>query len=250
MQGPACANNDHGGGTKTLIDYFAVAGLCATHGLEPELFSDDIGLDLPPVQRPYRAYINNHFPDERKWNKPFDAAGVLMLCFPQGLHLRWESESRYIRCHSFVMTKESGAQIYGVTLIYYEKVVDAQILQAMDTLEAMYQQQQALTLNSNGNNGMSSGVVESRKDGDGGGAARGHNGKVRDSKSSSSEDLYAQKAITVLSQFPAVACFEEYLRQLYTIMQSGPEFPLEVYVANVLFEVPAPQMIRTCKICM
>jgi hypothetical protein len=232
------AGSDRGGGSKALIDYFAVAGLDPTHGLEPELFSEDTGLDLPPVRRPFRAYIANHYPEERNWNKPFDAAGVLMLCFPQGLQLRWKSESRYIRCHSFVMTKECGAQIYGVTLIYYEKVVDQQILQAMGMLEAMYQQQQALTKSSSSS---SSNIVQP-------GGADGRGGDTTDRTASAEpEDLYAQKAITVLSQFPAVACFEEYLRQLYTVMHSGPELPLEVYVSNLLFEVPAPRPGRAVR---
>ena len=81
-------------GPRALVDYFCVAGLDSVHGLEPELFSEDSGLDLPPIRRPYRAFINDRFPDERDWNKPFDAAGILMLCFPQGLLLRLDSESR------------------------------------------------------------------------------------------------------------------------------------------------------------
>lgn len=83
-------------GPRGLVDYFCVAGLNSELGLEPELFSEDTGLDLPPIRRPYRAFVNDHFPDERDWNKPFDAAGILMLCFPQGLLLRWKSESRCV----------------------------------------------------------------------------------------------------------------------------------------------------------
>ena len=41
-------------GPRALVDYFCVAGLDSVHGLEPELFSEDSGLDLPPIRRPYR----------------------------------------------------------------------------------------------------------------------------------------------------------------------------------------------------
>lgn len=130
------------------------------------------------------------------------------------------SHERYIRTHSFVMTKEDGTRIHGVTLIYYELVEDPKILAAMSTLQKMHDLQQICSA-----------------------AQRGEREPTSRSKSKTLEPVYAQKAITIISQFPAVAIFEAYLRQLYSAVQKndGGALPLECFVSNLLFEVPAPR---------
>lgn len=118
------------------------------------------------------------------------------------------------------MTKEDGTRIHGVTLIYYELVEDPKILAAMSTLQKMHDLQQICSA-----------------------AQRGEREPTSRSKSKTLEPLYAQKAITIISQFPAVAIFEAYLRQLYSAVQKndGGALPLECFVSNLLFEVPAPR---------
>jgi hypothetical protein len=51
---------------------------------------------------------------------------------------RYESESRRIKCHTFVMTKGDGGQVHGVCLIFYERITDPQVLQAMKVLQQMF----------------------------------------------------------------------------------------------------------------
>ena len=53
------------------------------------------------------------------------------------------------------------------------------------------------------------------------------------------DKLFAPKCICLISQLPAVASFEQYLRQLFDAVHTK-ELPLESYLANLLFGVYTP----------
>ena len=58
--------------------------------------------------------------------------------------------------------------------------------------------------------------------------------------------LYAPKSICLLSQVPAVACFEEYLRQLYSLSQTTEGSTWERHVGYLLHQVPLPPPRPLC----
>eukprot|EP00039_Didymoeca_costata_P033023 m.40328 g.40328 ORF g.40328 m.40328 type:complete len:1231 (-) comp9654_c0_seq2:148-3840(-) len=202
---------------QSLVDYMVVAGLDAAHGLEPEDFADDACLELPPLSRPYKSHVLFHFPNERPWNMPFDPASILMLCFPTGLRLRPESRSRKICSHSFLVTKEDGSRMYGVALTFYEAIEDTKVLDALEVLQKMYLHQVQ--------------HMDSKTAAD----------DASKSAAALSGTIYAPKIICLLSQVPAIATFERYLRQLYNVSQEPSDIPLEAYVSNLLYEVPVPE---------
>ncbi|KAI9476079.1 MAG: AEX-3 domain-containing protein [Benjaminiella poitrasii] len=56
-------------------------------------------------------------------NEPFPAYAA-MFCFPKDIKLYCGEEPPPERCHSFTMTDENGATVYGTCLVFYEPLTD------------------------------------------------------------------------------------------------------------------------------
>ena len=81
----------------------------------------------------------------------FNPEAVSRLVLPQGLRFCTDRELESgsnpggTKCHPFVVTKEDGERSFGVSCVFYERVVDTNICLAVHTLLKMYHQQQAET---------------------------------------------------------------------------------------------------------
>jgi DENN domain-containing protein 5 len=65
---------------------------------------------------------------------------------PRGVHFSYvpkeiSSHPREPQFHSFIITKENGAKVYGFSLIFYEQVQDESIINAITSLEKMHSAQ-------------------------------------------------------------------------------------------------------------
>ncbi|XP_022250655.1 DENN domain-containing protein 5A-like isoform X3 [Limulus polyphemus] len=230
---------------KRFADYFVICGLDFTSGLEPDQLSGD-NLHCTPLDRPYRAKVLAHYPDNVPWN-PFDEKAVGMLCHPRGLSFRTQRHTHSPSFHSFIITREDGTRTYGHTLTFYEEVRDRQICAAMQTLQAMHltelsssKAQAALV---NGDSGGTHSLPRSFKLG-----SRQHSAKdslydvIRDT-------LYVTKCICLITQLPIIVACRSFLEGLYSLVasQDPPQLPLECYVYNILYEVPLPPPGRSLK---
>lgn len=216
---------------RPLVDFFITVGLNPKEDFATDCQIESLAMVRSPLKRPYCAHVLSSLPPSRPWSESFDPDSVIMLCFPRGLRFKRTADDRRIRFHTFVMTKEDGSRVYGANLIFYERVEDPNLLGAMQMLQAMHEQQQAC---------------------DASPAVRASASRIRPESPGASEfnsakdNLYAPKSICILSKIPAVACFEQYLRQLYAVSQmDNPPMSLDCYIANLLSEVPLPPPGKT-----
>ena len=152
----------------TLVRYVLICGLENSSGLEVDDAGAMVGqgtisnqkrqLEIPgsgggrqpnPLERSYKPRILRHYPDMTTWSH-FNPEAVSRLVLPQGLRFCTDRELESgnpggTKCHPFVVTKEDGERSFGVSCVFYEKVVDTNICQAVHTLLKMYHQQQAET---------------------------------------------------------------------------------------------------------
>eukprot|EP00053_Salpingoeca_punica_P020133 m.208684 g.208684 ORF g.208684 m.208684 type:complete len:1399 (-) comp17801_c0_seq1:205-4401(-) len=206
----------------SIADYFVVLGLDSNGDLVPEALNEGDAQAKSSIRQAFRAHVLQHFPDSCLWNPLFDREGVISLCFPRGLRFKREVDDRRIRFHSFVITREDGSRLYGASLIFFEQVKDSKILVALQMLEVMDQRMSELSPNKVDHKSAQLATGEPPIDWQ-------------------REKIYAPKSVCLLSQLPAVACFEHYLRQLFLLSRQDPlPLPLECYITNLLFETPMP----------
>ncbi|XP_078582428.1 DENN domain-containing protein 5B-like isoform X9 [Branchiostoma floridae x Branchiostoma japonicum] len=217
-------------GTR-FADYFVVCGLDVASGLEPDQLQAH-NLQLTPLERSYNSKVLAHYPDNVVWN-PFDESAVGMLCLPKGLSFRTENERRETRFHSFIITREDGSRTYGTSFTFYEKVVDKQICEAMQTLFAMHQAELS---------NRQSRTVFPLMDRTPPEIGDENERYVPRTYDITSDTLYVTKSICLITPLPFIQACKKFLAQLYEAIssKSQPPLPVESYVYNVLYEVPLP----------
>ncbi|XP_066264613.1 DENN domain-containing protein 5B-like [Branchiostoma lanceolatum] len=217
-------------GTR-FADYFVVCGLDVASGLEPDQLQAH-NLQLTPLERSYNSKVLAHYPDNVTWN-PFDESAVGMLCLPKGLSFRIENEKRETRFHSFIITREDGSRTYGTSFTFYEKVVDKQICEAMQTLFAMHKAELS---------NRQSRTVFPLMDRTPPEIGDENERYVPRTYDITSDVLYVTKSICLITPLPFIQACKKFLAQLYEAISSPsqPPLPVESYVYNVLYEVPLP----------
>ncbi|CAH1250400.1 DENND5B [Branchiostoma lanceolatum] len=217
-------------GTR-FADYFVVCGLDVASGLEPDQLQAH-NLQLTPLERSYNSKVLAHYPDNVAWN-PFDESAVGMLCLPKGLSFRTENEKRETRFHSFIITREDGSRTYGTSFTFYEKVVDKQICEAMQTLFAMHKAELS---------NRQSRTVFPLMDRTPPEIGDENERYVPRTYDITSDVLYVTKSICLITPLPFIQACKKFLAQLYEAISSPsqPPLPVESYVYNVLYEVPLP----------
>ena len=165
--------------------------------------------------------------------------------------------------HSFLITKEDGARMYGAVLTFYERVDSPEICAAMQTLQAMHMAElanaQSRTLYSH------LGVDPVLDQSGGGGGGIGEDGRktgspvrraIRPGSVSCgrvydmrNDGLYCTKTMCILTPLPLISMFHQYLRTLHAAVMSDstPELPMDSFVYNIIFEVPLPPPGRSLK---
>uniref|UniRef100_A0A8C9T9E4 DENN/MADD domain containing 5B n=1 Tax=Scleropages formosus TaxID=113540 RepID=A0A8C9T9E4_SCLFO len=236
--------------------YFAICGLDAETGLEPDelagerttaagvrrsprgrLGRADEGenFEQSPLKRTFKSKVLAHFPENVEWN-PFDQDAVNMLCMPKGLSFRTQADPREPCFHSFLITREDGSRTYGFVHTFYEEVTSPQICAAMQTLYQMHHAEHT-----------PSGSVSSP----GRGPARGVSpcGRCSGAYDATRDTLYVSKALCLITPMPFMHACRRFLSQLHRAVTASqpPPLPLESYIHNVLYEVPLPPPGRSLK---
>jgi len=139
---------------------------------------------------------------------------VVQFCFPQSVSIVPSQEFVMSRIHHFVLTNEKGTRIYGTCLTSYEEYFPA------DLNDPYYRRHKIFE--------SSPEKIEIMID--------------EASAGSSCEPLYIPRVLCILSSWPYLYAFREYLAQLYRLSTSTTlmEAPLERYVQNICLEIPAP----------
>jgi hypothetical protein len=136
---------------------------------------------------------------------------VSHFCFPQVLSLT--TEYQMPRIHYFVLTNDKGKKMYGTCLTVWETYEDG----ADSDLSALLEGKAMIN-------------------------TADHEQKVEVSLSYDKTEIYIPKVLCILSSWPYLHSFREYLAQLYRLatMTDLMEVPIERYIMNICDEAPAP----------
>ena len=172
----------------------------------------DENIHMPSDQdESYHAFqpiITARFPLEDHGDNPLNPM-ITHFCYPSGDMIVPSQVYELPRVHHFVLTNDKGRKVYGTCLTMFEEY------QASD--------EEPWVTNDNIHGEDSEQDIEvTVKDG----------GTV----------LYIPKVLCILSTWPYLTAFREYLAQLYRLASSTNvmQTPIERYVLNLVSEIPAP----------
>eukprot|EP00535_Pseudo-nitzschia_heimii_P002687 CAMPEP_0197181710 /NCGR_PEP_ID=MMETSP1423-20130617/5910_1 /TAXON_ID=476441 /ORGANISM="Pseudo-nitzschia heimii, Strain UNC1101" /LENGTH=1322 /DNA_ID=CAMNT_0042632007 /DNA_START=258 /DNA_END=4223 /DNA_ORIENTATION=+ len=154
--------------------------------------------------------ITARFPLQDHLDHPMNPM-VTQFCFPEGDILYPSTDYIMPRAHHFVMTNDKGRKVYGTCLTIYEEYQPGENTPWQSSPEILYP-----TIV--GENGIEVGL------------------------NPQGNCLYIPRCLCILSIWPYVAAFREYLAQLYRLATSTDcmKAPIERYVMNLCMEIPAP----------
>jgi len=138
---------------------------------------------------------------------------VTHFCFPQSDSIVPSKEFVMSRIHHFVLTNDKGKKIYGTCLTVYEEYFPAGLNNPYNRrhkVHEMFPEKIEVTIDHDGNEEI--------------------------------PPLYIPRVLCILSTWPYLYAFREYLAQLYRLSTSTTlmEVPLERFVQNICLEIPAP----------
>jgi len=153
--------------------------------------------------------VTARFPLEDHADHPLNPM-VTQFCFPVGDIIIPAKEYRMPSVHHFVMTNEKGRKLYGTCLTIYEDYQPP-----ANTPWKNHEKLHSTTVGEAG---------------------------IEVSVNSEDNQLYIPRCLCILSIWPYVTAFREYLAQLYRLATSTDcmKAPIERYVMNVCMEIPAP----------
>ncbi len=183
-------------------------------GSDVKSIDESNNLYLVPVQ-------TARYPPQDHPDNPFNPM-LKHFCFPQGQQIQLLTEYIMPRIHYFVLTNDRGKKMYGTCLTVYEEF-DVSANPDIDEIDLrpFYRNDDVCV-------------------------------ETSDSSESSIEvsldyvekcpPLYHPKVICILSSWPYLHAFREYLSQLYrkATMTNTMQCPIERFVLNICEEVPAP----------
>ncbi|XP_033629874.1 DENN domain-containing protein 5B-like [Asterias rubens] len=253
--------------TSRFVDYFVVCGLDPSAVLQPGQFSGENTHHVHPLLRGYKSAVLSHYPSSLEGN-PFDKEGINMLCMPKGLTVRTQKQDREAKFHSFLMTREDGTRTYGAALTFFEQATSPKICAEMEDLQITFRADSKHRKMSNIESPSRSHVVleslSPKMD------RRGFSPKHRRSSSPAvslqspkprrkttpvhipaqrkvvnfdpiNDTIYVAKCICLIMQAPFIQPCRRLLEEFYNAIKSmaAPPLPLESYIYNILYEVPA-----------
>jgi hypothetical protein len=145
---------------------------------------------------------------------------VTQFCFPNSTSIHLSTEYRYPRLHHFVLTDDKGAKLYGTCLTVWEDY---------DPEEHPSKIHPPIST-----------MIPDTQD-----ESSPHDGNVElyiQNPAKSDTKFYLPKAICILSSWPYLEAFGQYISSLYQFatMTNAMNIPLERYVMNICEEVPVP----------
>ncbi|TMS05866.1 DENN domain-containing protein 5B [Larimichthys crocea] len=256
MSGSAAAT---GSASCRFAHYFVVCGVDTETGLEPD---DGAGeaFEQSPIRRSFKSKVLVHYPESTDRN-PFNKDAVNMLCMPRGLSFRTQADRLDPQFHSFTMSFDDGTRSYGFVHTFYEEVISAQIITAMQTLYQMHHVEHHSASSASSPSSSSSSasspstssmdsLVSSLDESDAESLA-GLSGCLgcAGSFDPARDTLYVSKALCLFTPLPFLQAARQFLSQLHQAVTSHtpPPLPLESYIHNILYEVPLPPPGRSLR---
>lgn len=155
---------------------------------------------------PFHAFVTDRYPTS---DRPDFALpeGMPLFCLPKNLEI---AESlRRPSFHSFVHTSEDGGHTHGCCLTFYEALTSGQRRSLLELVRVL--------------------VPPERED-----------GSSELEERLQTKPLYLPKCLCLVSRWPFVASFKQFLCGLYRISLAPTPIPIERIVCNFLDDVPAP----------
>jgi len=211
------ATNDKEEAAKRLAHYFVI--VCKNQMLLPEVPTKN-GQEQQPQKKPLRfvmpesifdtefdACITDRYPKNDYPATPLPAR-VFDFIFPENIRIADKLHQPEKR--AFVLTDAEGAKLYGVAVVFWERLSPMDILNMSETLNQF------------------------RKQCD--------RGEITTMPGA----VYAPKAICLLSNWPFFDQFSTFLQTVYRITKTpSVPIPVERYVMNFMHEVPVPPLGKT-----
>jgi DENN (AEX-3) domain/uDENN domain len=157
----------------------------------------------------FEPKVTARFPLEDHRDNPFNPM-LTHFCFPGGDFIFPSKEYHMPSVHHFVLTNDKGRKVYGTCLTVYEEYVPPE--------NTFWKSRERLHRATVGESG------------------------IEVSVNPQYTKLYIPRVLCILSIWPYVKAFREYLAQLYRLATSTNcmEAPIERYVINICNEIPAP----------
>jgi len=157
----------------------------------------------------FRPNITSRYPVADHEDNPFNPM-ILQFCYPSGDVIAPSKSYEMPRVHHFVLTNERGRKVYGTCLTIMEEYVPTGRHNPWSS-HSMTQEDDSID-----------GVEVRRVD--------------------KRSRLYIPKVLCVLSTWPYLTAFREYLAQLYRLSTATNTMtcPIERYIVNLCCEIPAP----------
>ncbi|TNN11170.1 DENN domain-containing protein isoform 1, partial [Schistosoma japonicum] len=219
--------------SEQIVDYFYVCGVDYAIGLESFSLGDkrDGYLDLPPMKRPYKCRVLQHFP-EYSPNYPFDEESTALVTMPQGLNVFSQSSPLFQRFqlpqrHTFIITREDGTRVHGLTLLFSELVTHEGFKEAVNSLQMMYTTDfQSRKLSMPIKDEFNLEVMQQQFE-------------------TESDSLFTTKAIGLLSRHPFIYGLFNWLEDLWAMMYIPPntkclQSAFEQCIHDILFQTKLP----------
>ena len=146
---------------------------------------------------------------------------ITHFCFPQGEKIQLITDYIMPKIHYFVLTNDRGKKLYGTCLTVYEEFDLSENPEVdEDDLRPFYRNDDVCVETTDSESSIEVSLDYAEK----------------------CPQLYHPKVICILSSWPYLHAFREYLSQLYRLatMTNMMSCPIERYVLNICEEVPAP----------
>jgi len=146
------------------------------------------------------------------------------FCFPTSQIVELTTEYKMPRVHHFVLTDDRGKKMYGTCLTVYEEFklehVSASSEEEGEVLKVLKRK---------------SGVVHAQ-------SGNGEDVEVTLQSTKNSNIVFVPKVLCLLSTWPYLHAFREYISQLYRLATHTNQMkaPIERYIINICEEIPAP----------
>lgn len=193
-----------------------------THGTNATMGDSSIG-GGGGAEFCFEPQVTSRYPFEDYPDNKLNEMAVAQFCNPSSDAIELTTEYCMPRVHHFVLTNDKGRKIYGTCLTIYEEY------EPPDDVQDMVPEERDLLDWYRSHAGT---VQYAEEDGV----------EVTLHRNAGRATLYLPRMLCLLSTWPYLTAFREYLTQLYRIATTTDQMtaPLERYILNICREVPAP----------
>jgi len=165
----------------------------------------------------------SRYPLEDHTDSPLNPM-ISHFCYPNSQTIEQTTEYKMPRIHYFVLTDDRGKKMYGTCLTIYEEFLSE------ESSPECKEEEKALDWIKKKRK-----TVETHSTG-------GPDIEVSLKSSENSRTIFIPKVICLLSSWPYLHAFREYISQLYRLacLTDQMNVPLERYILNICKEIPAP----------